>query len=106
MLVYEAESQIAEGFRAFSEPPAPMRLEPLGHCYSAVGFAFLFLARPFRTAIHFFRLSLVGVPSILSCGVACSGSKRCWPTPSAIGFRYRRLSRTDIAPGEARSRRL
>ena len=30
MLVYEAESQIAEGFRAFSEPPAPMRLEPRG----------------------------------------------------------------------------
>jgi hypothetical protein len=35
MLVYETESQIAGGFRAFSEPPAPMRLEPRGYSYSA-----------------------------------------------------------------------
>ena len=28
MLVCEGESWIAEGFRAFSEPPAPTRLEP------------------------------------------------------------------------------
>jgi hypothetical protein len=35
VLVYEAESQIAEGFRVFSEPPAPTRLEPRGYLHDA-----------------------------------------------------------------------
>ncbi len=35
MLIYEAESQIGEGFRAFSEPPEPPRLEPRGYSHGA-----------------------------------------------------------------------
>ena len=35
MLVCEGESRIAEGFRAFSEPPAPTRLEPRRYSHGA-----------------------------------------------------------------------
>src|SRR5271166_1703652 len=116
MLAYEVGSQIADGLRAFSEPPAPARPESPAYrsgagreapdaccaCRYAFGLAVLFLAGPFWPALYFFGLSLVGVPSVLSCRAAHGGSRRCRPTPSSIGLRYRRLSRTGIAPSQAR----